>query len=998
MARQPRNSDSPPVKKPTPPLTQQLGKPAWKTFSTPDLRDRVIVVRRDLRTDRFDIPAQGSPFVGVDKKDRADGYVFATVVSVDPPGTYLDLYYLRTREDQDRYNMVIDYPYVDRNYPRLTRTYILLRADELATAEPQADTTDTVLTNLKLTDHKIVRIEDDPVLDSLFVKVVRIFERLPGPIITSYDTNQFQQQVTVRTQEIEKGPSPKLSALVEKASQERTGTAKAKNTAASVPEVFPNSQFEAEIPYVPHEEFLAGFESQTETQRQAGQAAMPVLSTGEFGKEEKQDTEFVKTVQTRRQPLPQERTHKETTELFGGGIAEEIIRVDTPSSGIDIEEGFTILESKLRDLGDFGLVRSTNRITVEASHIDVLTAGKGFTGPPAVTFVDENGSANAHGAVANAVMGRGVQNVVITNGGGSYDFPPAVRFRHADLDTQVVQPAIGVAQLSFGVGQVFINRPGLGYSVPPTVVFSGGQGSGAAGTAVIGHPINTISISPAHMGLGYTNPIVIITGDGTGARAVVKASDLAPDGHIKAIHLLSNGNGYSVAPTITILDDGGPGFGAQATSILKTGQGQITRVDLTNSGDYITPPLVSFSGASTAPAAATAFLGQGSGKVKSVSIMDPGRGYTQPPIVEFYGGSSNPNVAQATGYAVLEATYHVARIDLVTPGGFDPGGVAPIVVFSPNPTSLASAEYVIGGWPILYGSVIDSRYGLVTQIIKRVVPAGTMWRPGLGYTEVHSHDKWRSIMVTSKPDLRSLPPPVVYPTTRNIALPSHLEALYPSWAQTVGHSRHSDVATGTGQLLGETLKVQASVTGDITTQATRGYAGPALALVTEMFFFGPPSIDALPKPLKILGVYGTATLFLESHTKSESRNTLNVLIGDSDNSTTHTMTKTIGPVLTGQFVKNFDLGATAVAVGYGYGSPSDLNPTRGFDGTLIYPQGWIYLAPNNLEIEAHASMNIAIPVSDPPEMVPGMSYLEALQVDRLGLNIWKVALITVYVP
>src|SRR6185369_1645309 len=110
------------------------------------LRDRVIVVRRDLRTETFNIPEKGAAFEGIDRKDLADGYKFATAVPSDPPGVYLDLYYLKPREDQDRYNMEITYPYVDRNFPRLTRTYIVLRTDDLATTEPQADTVDTVLT------------------------------------------------------------------------------------------------------------------------------------------------------------------------------------------------------------------------------------------------------------------------------------------------------------------------------------------------------------------------------------------------------------------------------------------------------------------------------------------------------------------------------------------------------------------------------------------------------------------------------------------------------------------------------------------------------------------------------------------------------------------------------------------------------------------------------------------------------------------------------------
>jgi hypothetical protein len=357
--------------KSTPPQTPILGKPVTKAILTPDQRDRVIVVRRDLRAGEYQEPKQGDPFKGVDQKETATGYIFATKQYVDPPGTFVDEYYLKTREDQERYNFQIEYPYVAQGWPRITRTYVCLRTDFLVVQEPDADAVDPSSDDLRLTDHKIDRASDDPVVDSLFVKVIRTFERLPSPVITTFKENQYQQEVTTKTQEVVASDPPNLSAVVEEGTQERTGTAKAKNVSSTVPRVFPATGLSAQIPSMTRELWLGGFTETMESEVTAGQAFPPSLSAGIYQVDEKQLTEFKVETTIHALPLPQTRQHQEMTEAFGGGILTEILQIDTPASGLTADEGYLITESRMRNLDAFGRIKMTKALS-DASQWPVL--------------------------------------------------------------------------------------------------------------------------------------------------------------------------------------------------------------------------------------------------------------------------------------------------------------------------------------------------------------------------------------------------------------------------------------------------------------------------------------------------------------------------------------------------------------------------------------------------------------------------------------------------
>ena len=226
---------------PNVPAPQVSGKPFVYQFVSPALSDKILSVLKDSRMGGFSLPKQGDAYDGPDAA-KFDGFMFATAKPVEQSPGWWTLYYLNERANSDAFNFKIDFPYVDHSYPRYTRSYVFLRtsvveptSDEV---DPVFDGSDTSLPTLLLTDHTQTRLED-PILDALFVGVTRVYERLPGPVITSYGQNEKKQVVTTDTQAVETDTLPVSDAFTESLKIERENTAKATVIRSTVPDVWP---------------------------------------------------------------------------------------------------------------------------------------------------------------------------------------------------------------------------------------------------------------------------------------------------------------------------------------------------------------------------------------------------------------------------------------------------------------------------------------------------------------------------------------------------------------------------------------------------------------------------------------------------------------------------------------------------------------------------------------------------------------------------------------
>jgi hypothetical protein len=403
------------------------GRPVVQKFPTPNLDDRIYVVRMDSRVGGYEEPDRGAPYRGPNA-EQFKGFVFSTAAASDQLG-WVDWFFLNERLNQEEYNYTIDYPYTDHDYPRYTRTYVLLRTDVV---EPTSDDVDPVFDGtddngdeqpdellLVLTDHKQTRFED-PILDGLFVGVTRVYERLPGPVITSYLQNEKKQIVTVETQAVEKDDLPVSSALTESIKIERENTAKAIIVKGTVPDVFPGdnkttnwgSAFRDPLPL----EFRKAIPLRTALQIVAGSVVdQPVLQdiliagvrTVDLTAHETKVTEFTKEKSLTQYDLVH--TEVDSEQVNAEGQIETVQKILDPEMQTS-EVGPLVVGGGVDALGDGSSIKTVRKVPVLFPRLEVETSVPDLLPPEFRADVPTYKEAvNATGPVENPpTLGPGV--------------------------------------------------------------------------------------------------------------------------------------------------------------------------------------------------------------------------------------------------------------------------------------------------------------------------------------------------------------------------------------------------------------------------------------------------------------------------------------------------------------------------------------------------------------------------------------------------------------
>jgi hypothetical protein len=223
---------------------------------------------------------------------------------------------------------------------------------------------------------------------------------------------------------------------------------------------------------------------------------------------------------------------------------------------------------------------------------------------------------------------NGVQSSSINMNGAGYTTPPTVTM-NANLS------AGNYAALSgSSVGFVYVNNGGL-FASTPTVSFSGGGGSGASFTAVLGsgasqsNPQPIISFTKNSGGSGYTTaPYVVITGGGTQTTVGTATAQLEGMG-VGAITITGAGSGYTTPPSVTF-----SGTGSGATAQASIAGGQVVGLQmLTQGSGYLTAPTVTIA-PPTSGTTATATCALAGSSVLTI-LPATGTGYTSSPTVSY---------------------------------------------------------------------------------------------------------------------------------------------------------------------------------------------------------------------------------------------------------------------------------------------------------------------------------------------------------------------------
>jgi hypothetical protein len=215
-------------------------------------------------------------------------------------------------------------------------------------------------------------------------------------------------------------------------------------------------------------------------------------------------------------------------------------------------------------------------------------------------------------------------------------------------------PASASAVVSANAGtieRINITNGGTGYTVAPTVQITGGGGSGASATAVIGANGRVTSVTIVSAGAGYTSAPTVTFLSGSGASA---SSSLAGNGTVTGVAVVNSGFGYTTAPTVTFSAPGGSGTTATGTATIDS-QGRVTGVSITNAGSgYTSDPTVTFTAPPVGGTLATA-VGTYSGQsVGAVQVNTLGSNYVSSAGVTITFSAPQRSTNRATGSAVVD--------------------------------------------------------------------------------------------------------------------------------------------------------------------------------------------------------------------------------------------------------------------------------------------------------------------------------------------------------
>jgi hypothetical protein len=293
-------------------------------------------------------------------------------------------------------------------------------------------------------------------------------------------------------------------------------------------------------------------------------------------------------------------------------------------------------------------------------------------------------------------------------------------------------------------------------------------------------------------------------------------------------------------------------------------------------------------------------------------------------------------------------------------------------------------------WPEIVGVETDPTYGIIIDIAKKVIPAGTLY-PGetlsvvSPYIDINPLDKWRSIQIVSKVNPDSLPADLVWYGTHEVDLPPTLLGVSASWDRTGGTTQTADISRF--GVATANVEISSGVLGSIEVLLRHNYRGPALAKFTRHFSIGPPPLIDLPSITKIIPVTGTASLIGQHVKFGQSRGTSFTPAGtnstDSNDGQMRTESKTFGPFLSGSIVNgtsDFSDGtnsATAIA-------GPDVNGNT-FTATLVLPG-------------STGTLKINIPVSNPLDIFPGDKFIVLVEPENWRFGVFVTHIVEITVP
>ena len=181
----------------------------------------------------------------------------------------------------------------------------------------------------------------------------------------------------------------------------------------------------------------------------------------------------------------------------------------------------------------------------------------------------------------------GVSKVVLLNDGSGYTGTPTVTISDPgdDADTSAILGALPVSEFSKtatavaittsvggvqSIKEILITNTGYGYTEPPTVTITGGNGSGAIATCIISTG-SVLNIGITDKGDRYYEPPTITIDPPVGSGVTATAVSRIDAGRLSEVLISNAGSGYTSVPNITVSPPPTVGFGTYIISETVTG-------------------------------------------------------------------------------------------------------------------------------------------------------------------------------------------------------------------------------------------------------------------------------------------------------------------------------------------------------------------------------------------------------------------------------------------
>ena len=261
-----------------------------------------------------------------------------------------------------------------------------------------------------------------------------------------------------------------------------------------------------------------------------------------------------------------------------------------------------------------------------------------------------------------------------------------------------------VSRLGQSVSSVTINNPTTNgkYVSAPSVSFSGGGGTNAAGTAILDAQGKVSQVVITNSGSGYTSEPTVTFGDvgvtgqatvaqGTTAEASASLANVSAGALTGTLTITNGGSGYSSNPVVSISGGGGSSAGVTVTPTIT--DGVITAIAVSGGSGYSSAPSISIA----APTGLAITL------VSGGTNYDPTATYN----VSVTGGAANTGFAAT---ATVSVSGVITGFSVTNFGDYTNfSGISPTIPV-PGTTAVGTAVIAADSIKIENSEVYDAQY------------------------------------------------------------------------------------------------------------------------------------------------------------------------------------------------------------------------------------------------------------------------------------------------